>query len=50
MGIGFAITAELLKRRIRSANDLVEALNIPVLGAIASTPRAFKKTKNGARA
>ena len=39
LGIGLALLLELAHRRVRSADDLVEALNLPVLGSIASATR-----------
>jgi len=35
LGLGFAMLAEMLDRRVRSENDLTEALQLPVLGNIA---------------
>ena len=35
LGLGLAMLAEMLDRRVRSEGDLVEAVQIPVLGAIA---------------
>jgi succinoglycan biosynthesis transport protein ExoP len=35
LGIGLALALELLNRRVRSADDLTEALGIPLLGSIA---------------
>ena len=34
LGIGFALLAEMLDRRVRSNDDLVEILNSPVLGIV----------------
>ncbi|NRR31613.1 chain length determinant protein EpsF [Oxalobacteraceae bacterium] len=34
IGLGFGLLAEMLDRRVRSASDLSDALEIPVLGAI----------------
>jgi succinoglycan biosynthesis transport protein ExoP len=34
LGIGFAVLAEMIDRRVRSAGDLVNALRVPVLGVI----------------
>lgn len=36
LGIGLALVLELMDRRVRSAEDLVEALEIPMLGSISS--------------
>jgi succinoglycan biosynthesis transport protein ExoP len=38
LGLGFAMLAELMNRRVRSAEDLLEALKVPVLGEINWTP------------
>ena len=35
LGVGLALVLELLNRRVRSADDLTEALGIPLLGSIA---------------
>jgi len=35
LGIGLALLLELIKRRVRSAADLVDTLDMPVLGSIA---------------
>ena len=35
LGIGLALVLELINRRVRSTEDLAEALDIPVLGSIA---------------
>ncbi len=34
LGLGLAVVAEIMDRRVRSARDLVEALNVPVLGVL----------------
>lgn len=34
LGVGLALLAELMDRRVRSTEDLVEALKLPVLGAL----------------
>ena len=58
LGVGLAVVLELLNRRVRSTYDLVEALNLPVLGSIASASTMIKRsgpgklaalTSNGAR-
>ncbi|ACT48699.1 chain length determinant protein EpsF [Methylotenera mobilis] len=36
LGVGFALLAELLDRRVRSADDIQEGVAIPVLGVIVS--------------
>ena len=38
LGVGLGLLAELLDRRVRSAADLVEALQLPVLGEITWKP------------
>lgn len=48
LGLGFGLLAELLDRRVRSERDLMNALQIPVLGVIEWTPpkrRRFGKLK-----
>jgi len=37
LAVGLALTLELSNRRVRSTDDLLEALNLPVLGSIAHT-------------
>ena len=44
LGIGLALMLELANRRVRSADDLTEALDLPVLGAIASRRGMFKRS------
>jgi polysaccharide biosynthesis transport protein len=48
--IGLALVLELANRRIRSTDDLVEALELPVLGAISSASGMFKRTAIGVSA
>jgi uncharacterized protein involved in exopolysaccharide biosynthesis len=45
LGVGFALLAELLDRRVRSAADLSELAQVPVLGSIhwGATPRPRSK-------
>ena len=50
LAIGLALGLELKVRRVRSAEDLVEALEIPLLGAVSSATSMFKALGNGARA
>ena len=45
LGIGCALMLELGNRRVRSAEDLVEALELPVLASIATTQTAPKKRR-----
>ncbi len=42
LGVGLALMLELANRRVRSAQDLAEALGLPVLGAISSAAGMFK--------
>ena len=49
LGVGLALLLELMNRRVRSTEDLVEALELPVLGAISSASGMFKRTALGAR-
>ena len=42
LGVGLALMLELVNRRVRSAEDLVEALSLPVLGSISSAAGMFK--------
>ena len=42
LGVGLALMLELINRRVRSADDLVEALDLPVLGSIASATAMLK--------
>ena len=50
LGVGLALMLELTNRRVRSAEDLVEALEIPLLGAISSAAGMLKRLPSGARA
>ncbi|GGI16032.1 MAG: chain length determinant protein EpsF [Oxalicibacterium faecigallinarum] len=34
LGLGLALVAEIMDRRVRSSRDLIEALNVPVLGVL----------------
>lgn len=47
LGVGLAIALELLNRKVRSTEDLSEALDLPVLGTIASAS-AMVKRRHGA--
>ena len=45
LGVGFAIAAEMLDRRVRSAEDLSQLLGLPVLGELVhanNKPNSFK--------
>lgn len=50
LGVGLALLLELANRRVRSIQDLSDALDIPVLGAISSASGMFKVNTTGARA
>lgn len=50
LGIGLALVLELLNRKIRSTEDLVEALELPVLGTISSASGMFKRSALGVSA
>ena len=47
LGVGLALMLELINRRVRSADDLVEALDLPVLGSIASATAMLKRSARG---
>lgn len=40
LGLGLAIVMEMIDRRVRSSRDLIEVLNVPVLGVIKREKRA----------
>ncbi len=40
LGVGLALVLELVNRRVRSADDLLDALGLPVLGTISTTGAA----------
>lgn len=42
LGVGLALTLELLNRRVRSAQDMADALCLPVLGSISSARGMLK--------
>jgi chain length determinant protein EpsF len=50
LGIGLALALELRRRRVRSPEDLSDALDIPLLGQISSATRVMKPALSGARA
>ncbi len=50
LGVGLALMLELAKRRVRSTDDLAEALDLPVLGSIASAKSMIKRAAKGNRA
>jgi succinoglycan biosynthesis transport protein ExoP len=45
LGVGVALVLELINRRVRSAEDLSEALGLPLLGTIASAAGMLKPAK-----
>ena len=49
LGVGLALMLELANRRVRSAQDLAEALDLPVLGTIASEVAQRKFWRIGVR-
>ena len=49
LGIGLALLLELSNRRVRSRDDLAEALDLPVLGSIASATSMLKRSARGKR-
>jgi uncharacterized protein involved in exopolysaccharide biosynthesis len=44
LGVGLALMLELANRRVRSADDLSEALDLPVLGTIAAASGMLKRS------
>lgn len=48
LGIGFALILELANRKIRSTEDLVEVLELPVLGSVSSATGMLKLKHNSA--
>ena len=50
LGVGLALVLELMNRKIRSTEDLVEALELPVLGTISSASGMFKRNAIGVSA
>jgi succinoglycan biosynthesis transport protein ExoP len=46
LGVGMALALEFVNRRVRSAEDLVEALGLPLLGAVASAAAILKPAPN----
>lgn len=47
LAIGLALALELANRRVRSTEDLMETLNLPVLGSIASAVGILKNARVG---
>ena len=50
LGVGLALMLELANRRVRSADDLSEALDLPVLGTIAAAGSMVRRKVGGAPA
>lgn len=50
LAVGMALMRELVDRRVRSAADLAEALELPVLGTIGSAAGMIKRIAIGGRA
>jgi len=50
LGVGLALVLELINRRVRSAEDLGDLPNLPMLGQLSSAKRAIKLAGAGARA
>jgi polysaccharide biosynthesis transport protein len=40
LGVGFGLIAEMLDRRVRSAEDMLEVISVPVLGVIVSESKS----------
>ena len=49
LGTGFALLVELLNRRVRSARELAEALNAPVLGVMLNDKSTQKRSRRYGR-
>jgi polysaccharide biosynthesis transport protein len=47
LGVGLALMLELANRKVRSADDLIDVLDLPVLGNIASAGRMLKRAGGG---
>ena len=47
LGIGLALLLELGNRRMRSAQDLIDAMDLPVLGTVGSATSVLKRMHNG---
>ncbi|MDR7376907.1 chain length determinant protein EpsF [Rhodoferax ferrireducens] len=50
LGIGLSLVLELANRRVRSTEDLIEALDLPVLGSISSASGILKLSNNSSGA
>lgn len=50
LGVGLALMLELLNRRVRSADDLIDALGLPVLGSVSAATGMLARATTGARA
>lgn len=49
LGMGLALMLELANRRVRSGDDLAQALDLPVLGSIASAGGMLKRASSSKR-
>jgi len=50
LGVGLALVLELMNRRIRSADDIVEAIGLPVIGYLDSADaRPGRRSRRGSR-
>jgi capsular polysaccharide biosynthesis protein len=38
LGLGLGLVAEIIDRRVRSTKDLIDVLNVPVLGVMSRNP------------
>lgn len=47
LGVGLALLLELSNRRVRSAQDLMDALGLPVLGTVGAATGMLKRLPNG---
>lgn len=43
LGVGLALVLELLNRRVRSSEDLMESLSVPLLGSVSSASAIMKR-------
>jgi len=50
LGVGLALLLELLNRRVRSADDLADLPNLPLLGQLSSAKRSIEIAGAGASA
>lgn len=47
LGVGLALLAEMIDRRVRSAEDLVSSLEIPVLGELSKRAKKYRRLNRG---